>query len=111
MEALFGKEKYVTAFGTSGTTTTQFIREPDGAWMGKSGPKNTRVSAVLLFKQLLPATTTRTSAILIHNPWARYPYDSSLSVFPQWTFKDGRRVLVNGLSIAELLQMEDGWPE
>jgi hypothetical protein len=51
------------------------VRNPDGAWRGPQGPRNTRVSAVLYAQGITPWNLARTRASVIINPWARRPFE------------------------------------
>lgn len=74
-EALFGKEKYI--FNTL-NEETKFTREPDGLWVGPTGVRNKKVSAVLICSQLIPWTINTVNPIMYHNPWANLTLNNEL---------------------------------
>ncbi len=88
-EELFGKE--ITCInpetGESFVTYAPFLpnrpQHEDGYWLGRSGPRNRHVSAVLLVNELLPWSVENMTPILWHNPWAENPLDASQWQGPQ----------------------------
>jgi hypothetical protein len=110
MDALFGEEQYIVTFGQSGISESEMSRAPNGAWMSGSGPRYTRVSAVLVAVRLLPWTVGSAGVCLIHNPWAQRPYFSELTRLPQGIPQDGRMEWQDGESLAEVLELPAGWP-
>lgn len=110
MEALFGKEQFVLVFTPSGPYNTKMERVPDGAWLGASGPRYTRVSAVLLVNHVLPRVIPRASICLYHNPWAKRPYKSVLNRLPQAILQDGRMEWQDGETLEMIFDLPPGWP-
>jgi len=109
-QALFGTE------GVGGkvspdleSTEIKPIRLPDGAFWDKSGPKHTRVSAVLVAATLLPSNIPRASVWLCHNPWATQPYSSELTRLPQLVPEEDHMVELEGESIGEILGLPTDW--
>lgn len=61
-------------------------RRPDrerGLWLGRSGPRNRHVSAVLLVDEAVPWSVPKQTPLLWHNPWALRPLSSVLWQGPQ----------------------------
>jgi hypothetical protein len=111
MDALFGKEQYTVTFGKTGMVSEpEMSRAPNGAWISESGPRNTRVSAVLLTVRLFPWTVGRAGIYLIHNPWAQRPYSSPLTCLPQGIPEDGQMRWQEGDSLYEILGLPLRWP-
>ncbi len=54
MDALFGSEQYVFRTDMPNDHPPEMKRARDGVWFGPSGPRNTRVSAVLIVQHLTP---------------------------------------------------------
>jgi hypothetical protein len=82
LEALFGGEKWVSIPDKTGRSSTpKFTRAPDGAWTSKSGPRYTRVSAVLLVNLLTPWDISNAPIRLYHNPWAQKLYTRLLQQY------------------------------
>ncbi len=69
MSALFGND--VVRFRPDASHSPD--RERDGALVGPSGPRNRRVSAVLVASGLLPWTASSAWLSLWHNPFANIP--------------------------------------
>ena len=106
MEALFGKEQFTINFSQSNPlepVDTQMSRIPDGVWTSYEGPRNTRMSAVLLAIRLSPWNLLDGNIYLYHNPWAKRPYSSVLTRLPQVVFEDGHMKKVDGESISSIL--------
>jgi len=112
MDALFGKEQWTVQITQSGPAETEMTRKPDGAWTSKSGPRYTRVSAVLLASTVLPWNVPRAPICLYHNPWAKRPYISELTRFPQAIpQQEGHMEWCDGETIGHILDLPFGWPE
>lgn len=114
IEALFGKEQYTITFTQSHPieiSDTQISRVPDGAWTSNKGLKNTRVSAVLVAKQLSPWRLSKGNVRLYHNPMAQKPYFSVLNRLPQAVVENNRMKYVDGESIGSILGISSSWPE
>lgn len=88
MEALFGKEQiHIPVPPDSNVPINEsritMSRLPDGVWMGKKGPTNTRLSAVIVGRGLRKWNIGEADFRVYHNPWARYPLDSVFGRLPQ----------------------------
>lgn len=111
MDALFGAEQYTVALGPTGVISyPEVSRAPNGAWTSESGPRYTRVSAVLVAVRLSPWTVGSAAVWLIHNPWAQRPYSSPLTRLPQGTPEAGRMNWHDGDSLHDVLGLPSGWP-
>lgn len=111
MEALFGQEKYLIDLSIKKIHEPKMIREHDGVWTGKAGPRYTRLSAVLVFTNLAPWSILRAGVRLYHNPWAKFPYMSDCVILPQAIpLPDGKMKLENGVSLASIFGLSDNWP-
>jgi hypothetical protein len=107
MEALFGKEQFKVRLNRS---EPEFSRIPDGVWTSKSGPRYTRISAVLLANELLPWNVPRGKVCLYHNPWAKHTYESELICLPQ-KIPDGDHLKsVSGESLGVIFGLPPQWP-
>ncbi len=109
MEALFGKEQSVD-LSQSKPVNTQMSRVPDGAWTSRNGPRNTRVSAVLIATRLSPWNLSRGNVRLYHNPWAQKPYTSVLTRLPQAVLEGEHMKKVDGESIGSIFGLPNSWP-
>jgi len=110
-EALFGKEEFTVSRQQAGSSCVEMTRAPDGVWGSESGPRYTRVSAVLVAAPVLPWNVPRAPMCLYHNPWAEKPYSSELTRLPQAFLEAGRVKRVGGESLAVVLGLPSGWPE
>jgi hypothetical protein len=109
MEALFGKEQFTIAFSQGDPVEPvglQMSRVPDGVWTSYGGPRNTRVSGVLLATRLSPWNLSHRNVRLYHNPWTKRPYSSVLTRLPQAIFEDNHMKKVDGESISTILELE-----
>lgn len=70
MGALFGEEQLVI---NRRTFESSEKRAPNGLWHGRRGVQNTRVSGVLLLKDIGPCNVAKRNPVLWHNPWAAHP--------------------------------------
>ncbi len=113
MEALFGKEQFIISFPKNSSITlndTQMTRVLDGVWTSYSGPKNTRVSAVLLGIRLSPWNMSSENIRLYHNPWAEKPLTSVLTRLPQAVAMSNHMEKLQGESISSILGLPVSWP-
>lgn len=111
MEALFGKEKFIFRGDLATPRGPEFAREPDGAWTSSTGPRYTRVSAVLVAVRLHPWNVSSAPLCLYHNPWARRPYDADLNrlsrACPQ---PEDNMKWFDGESLAKIFGLPPDWP-
>ncbi len=110
MEALFGTEQVVVTYGPDGPVNTEMTRARDGAWLDPSGPRYTRISAVLVTIGLSPWSVTTVPARLYHHPWATRSCPAVLSVLPKTVPVGDRMELRDGKGLAELLGLPAAWP-
>jgi hypothetical protein len=105
LEALFGTERVTFRPGTE----PQLGRAPDGFFIGPSGPRNTRVSAVLIataWAWALPKSRIE----LFHHPWAASRLDVEALPFPQIILENQEFTERPGESIHRILGLPDDWP-
>lgn len=111
-EALFGTEQWtIQTSSSSEPADPKMTRQPDGVWTSASGPRYTRVSAVLVTKRLLPWNIPRVDARLYHNPWAQQRCTCELTRLPQAVPENNRMTLLEGTSLGALLGLSPEWPE
>jgi hypothetical protein len=107
--ALFGRE---AVHWNPETLASQAIRMPDGLWMGPGGPRNTRVSAVLVARRVRPWHPTANEPVVWHNPWSALPL---ADIFP-WEavtvdLDTGTLERREARKRAhEVLRLPEGWP-
>lgn len=108
-EALFGTEAVVFREGEPGSART--IRRPDGLWTGPSGPRATRVSAVLAGLGTMPWTCARNSPRLWRNPFASHPV-ADLPPFHRGSVTATGRIDVKDSAVppSALFHLSPEWP-
>ena len=82
---------------------------PNGAWYGPKGPKNTRVSAVI-FTRVFPWNLPKATVTLYHNPWGQYEYVGPLTELPQVKLVDDKLETISGNSFGSIFSLSDDWP-
>jgi hypothetical protein len=105
-EALFGKENFLVATPELGSQADPEVtprRTLDGVWTLHSGPRNTRLGAVLIASRLYPWAISACSFRLYHNPWASASVASDICALPQAIPEQGTFRMIDGLSVADLL--------
>ena len=112
MDALFGDEGIRFYNKPGGGSYHKPIRNPNGAFCGPSGPQNTRVSGVIICKNLLWGNISSENPVLWHNPWASLPLDQDSWIFPQYVpnFEKTRIELKSGRKVRDLFGLPEGWP-
>lgn len=111
MQALFGQEKFIITVDSL-QDEPEFRRAPNGAWYGPKGPRYTRVSAVMLFRELHPWTFGVRGVTTYLNPWAQYPIDGPLLELDYAKVKqDGQMEWIDRKKPFEVLDLPEGWPE
>lgn len=96
IDALFGD------FGPRG-------RAPNGAWQDMQGPRNTRVSGVLIASRLALWRLASAGVRLYHHPFAAHPYSGVLNKLPQAVVRESRVEPLDGLSLRQLFEIQAGW--
>lgn len=107
LEALFGKEQVILQMSDEGPKVEQVQRDLNGAFISPSGPKNTRVSGVLVSTRISALPSIKIQMRLYHNPWAKRPYESILKELPEAIPKDGKMHFKEGKSPDSILELED----
>ncbi|HAZ07154.1 MAG TPA: hypothetical protein DCZ01_01225 [Elusimicrobia bacterium] len=79
LEALYGQEAVQFRTYTNGRRESQAIRQLNGLWRQHSGPRYTRVSAVLIVSRLRPWCMPQSRLTLYMNPWAEFPLSDEFS--------------------------------
>ncbi len=106
--ALYGSMAVQYQVGAPGTS--KWVRQRNGTWMGESGPRGRRMSAVLTAVQLHPSTMATNQLALWVNPWAATPLDVDWP-FSLGTGTDQGHVGFDErpVDMAGLLGLLDGW--
>lgn len=110
MQALYGQEQYVYETGNVGKEP-RMERARNGVWYGKGGPQYTRVSGAWLFDGLHPSSIAKRNQTIYYNPWAAIALPDSLSCFPHAVPVENKIHWEKGLSLAEVFDLNEQWPE
>jgi hypothetical protein len=99
MEALLGPQRRV-------------VRAANGAWRGKTGPRNAVVSGVMIANNVHPTTIGTETPLLVHNPWAQMPLPIDAFGLPQKSFDPvtGKIISHSGSSARDILGIPAPWP-
>lgn len=111
-EVLFGTERNRVIQHPYGQREEQAYRDADG-WYGQEGnPRNTNVSAVLVFPDVdvWHLQDDRRQPLFVRHPWASRPLPQEFLPFKELllTVVDGQAV--PGRSMADILELPDPWP-
>lgn len=111
-EALYGSTQYSFKRDESGfPLDPEMIRLPDGVWRNYNGPVYTRVSAVLLAKNLRTDNISRADIKLYHNPWAQKVCSSVLNNLTQVVYEQCYIKEKSGTHLADIIGLPLSWPE
>ena len=103
-------------FGTMGmranldTGDRWSFRIPDGIFWGPRGPKNTRVSGVILVAGLSAATVSSLKLVYMNNPWAEYPLQDFPNIFDRHEVKVVNEHKPPELGLHEFFALSEYWP-
>lgn len=106
-DALFGDDQIVDVRQPNGRWRSEIRRVPNGVFIRGHTPQNTRVSAVLAFRNLFPWSVSASKVRVFHNPWAKYPYSGVLDVVPAAREVNGVYLQSEGCSVSEVLNVPD----
>jgi hypothetical protein len=111
MEALFGKETFLVGAGPDGRSREpELQRQPDGAWIGPTGPVNTRVTAALVGSSLMSWSAAAYSPSIYHNPFGKHPCPDALRELPSYHPVGNEMKLQPGTTFQQLAGLPEGWP-
>jgi len=108
MDALFGQHSVVLYNGRIHHET----RQPNGLWVSAKGPRNTRVSAVMVGGMLTPYSIAAVTPVLWHNPWAGRQLEADMWSGPQMVADEqtSQMKLGGGRRAWEILGLHQDWP-
>jgi hypothetical protein len=106
MEALFGRETF--SIGPRGVSDMR--RQPNGAWFGPEGPRNTRNSVVLVVNHFAPWSLASANSKLYHNPFAAIPCSTDVLPFAYAAAEGDEMKSQLGVSIRDLFGLPESWP-
>lgn len=107
-EAVFGDEVVQWSEGQSAKPA----RAHNGFWFGREGPRNTHVSAVMLFPDtgLWGLRSENHQPILAINPWADRSVPDFLKTFRRFEAESENWILKDGQVVADVLALPNPWP-
>lgn len=111
MQALIGTETWSIPERPSPHNGVKIGRRLDGAWTTPSGPRYTRVSAVLIAFSLDPWSIASRDLRLWHHLRPKLPYSGALCVLPQAVPEEKEMGFSNGLHPRQIFGLQEGWPE
>jgi hypothetical protein len=112
LHGLFGQPITEVRLGSQGASQRRTVNSGDGAWRGRTEPRNMIVSGVLIANNLLPTTIGIETPLLIHHPWAQRPFPTDTWKLPQKSIDiaTGKIVSHSGLQAREILGIPQRWP-
>lgn len=109
VQALFGDEQ--VAFSTNQPETeARLVRARNGAWIGATGPRLTRVSAAWIFNNLSIYSLARAAGTLYVHPSPDHPVPSDLLRFRHATWENGTARLEERISFGSVFNLPSSWP-
>jgi hypothetical protein len=99
-------------YGTIVDLRTHRSRKRDGLWLAPAGPTDRHISAVILAWDMVPHMVTRANVVIVHNPWATHPLNSSLPWPSMRLGHDGTNLAYSksAIRLSELFGLSDDWP-
>lgn len=110
IDALF-RSPAVAFIDTGSRYEHRDTRAPDGAWMGRGGPVNTRVSAVLSTEKLTGWSVGQKRVRMLENPWAQKPLPPISLGVDVWHAESDSLQHESGATLREIFGLPQGWPE
>jgi hypothetical protein len=112
MQALFGDEQVVVSVSDA-DADGRVVRKPNGAWLGPTGPRLTRVSAAWIFNNLSLYNLATVRGTLYLNPWPQHaaPHDLRTFAHAEDDDQDGEMRWHIGQTLGEALGLSARWPE
>jgi hypothetical protein len=113
MDALFGQQQLTLTYALDNPSEiidTEMTRASDGAWVSKSRPRYTRVSAALIGFRISPWGLPQSAIRLYQNPWSKKPLAREFIEISQALPESGEMKLIEGVSINKILDLPEAWP-
>lgn len=108
-QALFGDE--ALTFSSDDSEPVELNRMNNGAWIGRNGPRYTRISGVWIFNNLNAYTIARRRSTIYFNPSATRPLPARLKELPHAELQDDNLARLEGISIRDIFTLPPEWPE
>ena len=113
MDALFGKEAVTMHYNrrTGDVVDKKWSRQPNGVWTSTSGPRYTRIVAVLVVQMLSSSSVCALQDLrLYHNPYVSEPLNANLPQIAQAVPVDQQISFTTGQSVSSILGLPHDWP-
>lgn len=108
-QALFGDE--VLIWDSANPGNARGGRARNGLWLDRTGPRATRLSAVLTAERIAPWGVAESRLVLWRNPWAQRPVELVFSNALRVELVDDRLVRIDaGEKSRECFALADDWP-
>lgn len=113
LDALFGQPVATVRRTPTGEHTITRVREPNGLWKDRGGPRATQLSGVMFAYDSQPALVCRVSTepFICTNPWAEHPLPRSPWSTLGVDLQTGRETSSRSeVVLHELFGLDEGWP-
>jgi hypothetical protein len=115
-DVLFGDKQLTATRYQDGSIKEHLSRKLNGAFYGPEGPRNCRVSGLLMlgsFCGFWPWNAATEVPVLWHNPWASRPLVPEMWPLAQMVFDSSSSQMVkrDGVDVADVLRLPRGWPQ
>jgi hypothetical protein len=90
----------------------KLVHAYNGLWRKRTAPRNTQVSAVLLFPDIgvWGLRSEKLQPIMAINPWAELMLPDTLKVVSRFESQDEKWNFINGQNFADILGLPTPWP-
>jgi hypothetical protein len=109
-EALFGQEVLLLNFDPDFKMESKRSRKLNGAWTSTQEPIYTRVSAVIIGKNILPWTIASNNLTLHYNPWTKYPLSGPITKLDRFILGKKHMKEIKGVHPRKIFQLPGYWP-
>lgn len=108
--AMLGDERWVVTDSVAGPQAEPTERASNGIFWQAGEPRRRHVSAVAVFRSLLPWNMHRDLVDVYHNPWATHPLTPDTLPLRAWVPENGEMRKRSGAPMAKLLDLPEDWP-
>lgn len=108
--AMLGDERWSVTNTSAGPHAEPTSRASNGVFWQAGEPRRRHVSAVAVFRSLLPWNMHRDLVDVYHNPWATHPLMPYTLPLRAWVPENGEMRKRSGVPIAQLLDLPEVWP-
>lgn len=109
-ETMLGDERWEIVTTTTGHDVRYAGPAPNGLFTSGGRPRNTHLSAVMVFRSLLPWNMHRDLVDVYVNPFARRALSANALPFKGWVPRDGKMEKTDGRNPGNILGLPSDWP-